>query len=175
MSNDLVKRAMSFVFESDQKALRESLIAILQLHVQPDAGGPIHDVVYVGVKYHDCTWTHPDKPQQTRLSPPLKMVNCLPEHETQAANLLSDQQALERDTKRAQKTLTMLVRGMNTDQDLRDSLSDSIAEKLGLAHLARERPPAWRYETMEPRVYQNLLKDLEMIDGYFNARFFLGA
>jgi hypothetical protein len=170
MSNDLVARAMSFIFESDKHLLKDGIIAILRLHQQPSAGQPFIDLMNLGVRYGDTIWTHPERPKQQRGGPTLTVVNCFPEHGMQAKNLLSDIQLLEKDTKRAQKTLTQLVRGMNTDQDLRDSFSDIVATKLGLAHLSRTRPPAFRYEKMEPRIHANIIKDLDMIDGYFNAR-----
>lgn len=173
MSNDLVNRAMSFIFETDKKALRDGTIALLSLHRQPSAGGPVHDIMNLGVRYRETTWAHPDRPKQIRGMMPLQVVNVLSEHEAQAANLLSDYQLLEKDTKRAHKTLTQLVRGMNSDQDIRDSLPECLSLKLGLAHLERTREPAFRYATMEPRVHANILKDLDMIQGYFDARLFL--
>jgi hypothetical protein len=173
MSNDIVNRAMSFIFETDKKALRENTIALMALHRQPSAGGQVHDIMNLAVRYRDTTWTHPDRPKQVRGMTPLSVVPVLAEHEARAANLLSDYQLLEKDTKRAHKTLTQLVRGMNTDQDLRDSLPECLSLKLGLAHIERTREPAYRYATMEPRVHANILKDLEMIEGYFDARLFL--
>jgi hypothetical protein len=101
------------------------------------------------------------------------MLTVAPEHDQQAQNLLSDFQLLEKDTRRAHKTLTQLVRGVNTEQDLRDSLPDCLTLKLGFNHLPRTRDPGFRYVTMEPRIYSNILKDLDMIEGYFNARLFL--
>jgi hypothetical protein len=171
--NDYVKRAMSFIFEHDKKALRENTIALIALHRQPSAGGPVYDIMNLGVRYCETTWTHPDKPKQVRGGPAVSVVPVLSEHEIRAKNLQSDYQMVERDTKRAMKTLTQLVRGMSTDQDLRDSLPDCVTAKLGLNHLERTREPAFRYKDMEPRVYENILKDLEMIQGYFDSRLFL--
>ena len=173
MSNDIVNRAMNFIFETDKKALRENTIALLALHRQTSAGGQVHDIMNLGVRYRETTWAHPDRPKQVRGMVPLQVVNVLAEHEARAANLLSDYQLLEKDTKRAHKTLTQLVRGMNTDQDLRDSLPECLSTKLGLGHLPRNREPAYRYASMEPRVHANILKDLDMIQGYFDARLFL--
>ena len=160
---------MSFTFEADRRLYRESLIELLQLHQQPSAGQYI-DIINVGVRFGENVWTHPDRPKQQRGGPTLTVVACFPEHDLKARNLLADYQLLEKDTKRAQKTLTQLVRGMNTDQDLRDSLPDCLVTKLGLSHLSRTREPAFRYASMEPRIHANLIKDLEMIEGYFNAR-----
>jgi len=173
MSNDLVARSMSFIFESDQKNLRNNLIELLELHTQTDAGAPRKDIMNIALKYGSCVWSHPDRGRQIRGGPALETVQVLPEHDQKAANYLSDLQLLEKDTKRAQKTLTQLVRGMNTDQDLRDSLPDCLTLKLGLNHLQRTREPGFRYETLEPRIYANILKDLDMIEGYFNARMIL--
>lgn len=173
MQNDLVNKAMGFIFESDKKALRENTIALLALHRSPEGGGVVYDIMNLGVRYRETIWAHPDRPKQIRGMPALQVVNVLNEHETRAANLHSDYVLLEKDSKRAQKTLTQLVRGMNTDQDLRDSLPDCLTSKLGLGHLPRTREPAFRYATMEPRVHVNILKDLEMIQGYFDARLFL--
>lgn len=171
--NDIVKTAMTFIFEHDKKALRENTIALLALHRQPSAGGPVHDIMALGVRYCDTTWSHPDRPKQVRGMIPLTVEPVLAEHETRAKNLLSDYQLLEKDTRRAQKTLTQLVRGMNTEQDLRDSLPDCVTLKLGMNHLDRTREPAFRYQTMEPRVYESIKKDLDMIQGYFDSRLFL--
>jgi hypothetical protein len=171
--NDIVNKAMGFIFEADKKALREATISLLALHLQPLAGGPIHDIMNVGVRYRDTTWAHPNRPKQVRGMVALNVVNVLPEHETRAANLYSDYTTLQRDSGRAVKTLTQLVRGMHTDQDIRDSLPDCLANKLGLGHLTRIREPAFRYTTMEPRVHASILKDLEMIQGYFDARLFM--
>ena len=169
MTTDFVKRALGFTFEADRKLMRESLIELLRLHQQPSAGQFI-DIINLGVRFGETVWTHPDRPKQQRGGPTLTVVPCMPEHDLKARNLQSDFQLLEKDTQRANKTLTQLVRGMNTDQDLRDSLPDCLATKLGLAHLPRTRDPAFRYATMEPRIHANLLKDLDMIEGYFNAR-----
>ena len=168
MSNDLVKRAMGFIFESDQRLLRDSIIALLTAHKNVHHE-PV-DLINIGVRFGDMVWTHPDRPKQQRGGPPVTVVQCLPEFDAQAKNLHSDMQLLEKDTKRAQKSLTQLVRGMNSDQDLRDSFPDCLVSKLGLGHLSRTREPAFRYATMEPRVHANILKDLDMIEGYFNAR-----
>lgn len=173
MANDLVERAMSFIFEADKIALRTNLIALMELHAQPEAGAPRKDILTFGLKYGDSLWFHPDKPPQVRGGAKAEIINVMPEHELRASMYESDLQLLEKDCRRAQKTLNQLVRGMNTDQDLRDSFSDSIAIKLGLAHLPRTREPAFRYEKLEPRVHANILKDLDMIEGYFNARMFL--
>lgn len=170
MNNDIVNRAMSFIFETDKKLLRENTIALLALHRQVDAGGQVHDIMNLGVRYQTTTWSHPDRPKQKTGMTPLKVVNVLPEHDQRAANLLSDYQLLEKDSRRAQKTLTQLVRGMNTDQDTRDSLPECLSTKLGLGHLPRTREPAFRYASMEPRVHANLLKDIELIEGYFDSR-----
>lgn len=173
MQNDLVNKAMGFIFETDKKALRENTIALLALHRNPEAGGAVHDIMHLGVRYRDTTWAHPDRPKQVKGMQTLVVVNVLNEHETRAANLHSDYLLLQKDSSRAQKTLTQLVRGMNTEQDLRDSLPDCLSLKLGLAHLPRTREPAFRYATMEPRVHVNILKDLDMIQGYFDARLFM--
>ena len=143
------------------------------LHRQPEAGGPVHDIMNLGVRYRDTIWSHPDRPKQIRGMSPIIPVNVLAEHEVKALNLHSDFVLLEKDSKRAHKTLTQLVRGMNTDQDLRDSLPDCLTTKLGFGHLLRTREPAFRYATMEPRVHVNILKDLDMIQGYFDARLIL--
>ena len=171
--NDIVNRAMGFIFEADKKALRESTISLLALHLQPERGGPVHDIMNLGVRYRDTTWAHPNRPRQIKGMIPLTVVNVLAEYETKAANLFSDYALLQRDSGRAVKTLTQLVRGMHTDQDLRDSLPDCLTTKLGLGHLTRTREPAFRYSTMEPRVHASILKDLEMIQGYFDARLFI--
>lgn len=174
MSNDLVLRSMSFIFEADQKALRDNLIELLELHTLPDgAGSPRVDIMSIGLTFNGNTWYHPDKPRQARGMNPIRMIPVAQEHDQMAQNYLSDLQLLEKDTKRASKTLTQLVRGMQTDQELRDSLPDVLTLKLGLNHLPRTRQPGWRYETMEPRLYANIQKDIEMIEGYFNAKFFL--
>lgn len=173
MQNDIVNRAMSFIFEVDKKALRDNTIALLALHRQTSQGEAVVDIMNLGVRYRDTTWAHPDRPKQIRGMPALQVVNVLAEHEARAANLLSDYQLLEKDSKRAFKTLTQLVRGLNTDQDTRDSLPECLVNKLGLGYLNRIREPAFRYKTMEPRVYENILKDLDMIQGYFDARLFL--
>lgn len=173
MSNDLVNKAMEFIFESDKKALKNGIIELLMLHRQPEAGGPVHDIMNLGVRYRDTIWSHPDRPKQIRGMSPIIPVNVLAEHEVKALNLHSDFVLLEKDSKRAHKTLTQLVRGMNTDQDLRDSLPDCLTTKLGFGHLLRTREPAFRYATMEPRVHVNILKDLDMIQGYFDARLIL--
>lgn len=173
MQNDLVNKAMGFIFETDKRLLRENTITLLALHREPEKGGPVYDIMNLGVRYQETIWAHPDRPKQVRGMPALQVVNVLPEHETRARNLLNDYQLLEKDSKRAQKTLTQLVRGMNTDQDLRDSLPDCLTQKLGLGHLARTREPAFRYATMEPRIHANILKDLDMIQGYFDARLLL--
>ena len=172
MSNDLVNRAMSFIFSADKRNLRENTIALLRLH-RGEAGGTYIDIMNLGLRYQDTTWAHPDRPKQVRGMAPLQVVNVLPEHEQQAVNLLSDYRLLEKDSRRAQKTLTQLVRGMNLDQDLRDSFPDCLSEVLGLSHLPRTREPAFRYKSLEPRVYENILKDLDMIQGYFDARHLL--
>lgn len=168
MSNDLVKRAMSFIFEADQRLMREGIINLLVIHQQ--AHPESVDLVNIGIRFGDVVWTHPDRPKQQRGGPSLTIVQCLPEYDAQAKNLLSDMQLLDKDTQRAQKSLTQLVRGMSTDQDLRDSFPDCLVTKLGLGHLQRTRDPAFRYAKMEPRVHANILKDLDMIEGYFNAR-----
>lgn len=164
---------MDFIFESDRKALRNGIINLLTLHRQPEAGNPAYDIMNLGVRYRDSTWSHPDRPKQIRGMTPIVVVNVLAEYETTALNLHSDFTLLEKDTKRAHKTLTQLVRGMNTDQDLRDSLPDCLTTKLGFGHLSRTREPAFRYASMEPRVHVNILKDLDMIQGYFDARLIL--
>lgn len=179
MSNDIIGRAMDFIFETDRKLLRENTIALIALHRQPSAGGPVYDIMHIGVRYQDSIWSHPGRPKQVRdanrvVSNPLQVINVLEEHEKRAAHLQSDYQILEKDTKRAQKTLTQLVRGVNTDQDIRDSLPECLAKELGYsAKLERTREPAFRYETLEPRLYANILKDLDMIEGYINARLLL--
>lgn len=170
MQNDIVNRAMSFIFETDKKLLRENTIALLALHRQVNAGGQVHDIMNLGVRYQTTIWSHPDRPKQKAGMPALQVVGILPEHEQRAANLLSDYQLLEKDSRRAQKTLTQLVRGVNTEQDIRDSFPECLVTKLGLGHLTRTREPAFRYATMEPRVHANILKDLEMIEGYFDSR-----
>jgi hypothetical protein len=164
---------MNFIFEADQKALRRGIIDLLALHCEPEAGRPRIDILTIGLKFGNQTWFHPDKPRQIRGGPITTMLTVAPEHDQQAQNLLSDFQLLEKDTRRAHKTLTQLVRGVNTEQDLRDSLPDCLTLKLGFNHLPRTRDPGFRYVTMEPRIYSNILKDLDMIEGYFNARLFL--
>lgn len=173
MSNDLVNKAMEFVFGGDQRRLREKTIYLLSLHRQPEAGGVVHDIMNLGVRYRDTVWSHPDRPKQIRGMTPIIVVNVLSEHETIALNLHSDFVLLEKDSKRAHKTLTQLVRGMHTDQDLRDSLPDCLSIKLGFGYLPRTREPAFRYAAMEPRVHVNILKDLEMIQGYIDSRLLL--
>lgn len=170
MSNDLVVKAMSFIFEPDKKLLESSIIDLLNAHRQV-AGAPAHDIMILGVRAGDTTWTHRDKPAQVRAGPKLIVVPVLPEYAVKAHNLQSDFQLLERDTKRAHKTLTQLVRGMNTEQDLRDSFPDCLIRELGFSSLDRTRDPGFRYAEREPRVYANILKDLDMIEGYFNARY----
>lgn len=170
MPNDIVTTAMSFIFEADKKLLREGLIEILRLHQTPEAGQPPIDIMNLGVQFGDTIWTHPDRPKQVHGGVKLKVVPCFPEHDIRAKNLLSDMQLLSKDTARAKKTLTQLVRGMNTDQDLRDSLPECLVNKLGLGHLERTREVAYRYATMEPRVHASIVKDCDMIEGYFNAR-----
>lgn len=172
MANDTVQRAMSFIFGPDQKHLNESLIALLSKHTNTEAGQPPLEIQNIALKYQDATWCHPDRGRQARGMTPLKTVQVLPEYEADARAYLEDTRLLEKDTKRALKTLTQLVRGLNTDQDLRDSLPDCITLKLGFNHLPRTREPGFRYKDMEPRLYANIQKDIEMIEGYFNARLF---
>lgn len=169
---DLVNIALSFIFNADKKRLREDTIDLLTKHRIVD--GVSHDIINLGLRYQNVTWSHPDRPKQVRGMTALKVVNVWPEYETEAANLLEVYQLLEKDSRRASKTLNQLVRGMQSDQDLRDAFPDCIAEPLGLAHLPRTRKPAFRYENMEPRIYANILKDLDMIEGYCNARILLG-
>ena len=168
---DLVNTALSFIFSPDKKRLREETIDLLMKHRIVD--GMSYDIINLGLRYQDAIWSHPDRPKQVRGMTALKVVNVLPEYEQEAAALNEVYKLLEKDSRRASKTLNQLVRGMQTDQDLRDSFPEFLAEELGLTHLPRTRKPAFRYENMEPRVYANILKDLEMIEGYYNARILL--
>ena len=172
MANDIVQRAMSFIFEPDQKHLRQTLIALLEKHTNTEPGKPPIEIQNLAVRYQDAIWSHPDRGRQARGMIPLTTVNVLPEYEEMAKAYLEDSRLLEKDSKRALKTLTQLVRGLNTDEDLRDSLPDCITLKLGFNHLERTREPGFRYKDMEPRLYANIQKDIEMIEGYFNARLF---
>lgn len=171
--NDHVLRSMSFIFEADHKNLKNDLIDLLQKHTHLGQGGARLDIMLIALKYGNSVWTHPDRGKVVRGGPTLTTVTVLPEYEQLAQNYQSDLQMLTKDSQRAQKTLNQLVRGTQSDQDLRDSLPEILAEKLGLAHMPRTREPGYRYETLEPRVYENIKRDLDMIEGYFNARTFL--
>lgn len=175
MANDIVLTAMGFIFEADALSLRNELIELLVIHAQPDGGQPRKDIMNLGLRFGDSIWSHPDRGRQVRGGPAMVVVPVMPEYDKKAKNYQDSLQMLERDTRRAQKTLTQLVRGMQTAQDLRDSLPDVLTAKLGMNHMERTpgREPGFRYKTMEPRIYANILKDLDMIEGYFNARLFL--
>ena len=172
-SNDTVQLSMEFIFEADQAALKKGLIDLLELHTQAEAGTPRKDIMNIALKFRDMTWTHPDRGRPVRGMPKLETVQALPEHEQTAQNLMSDFQLLEKDTKRAHKTLTQLVRGVNTDQDIRDNFPECLVQHLSLGHLPRTRDPAWRIAQLDQRLYANVIKDIEMIEGYFNARYFM--
>ena len=171
--NDLVQRSLGFIFDHDVKSMNARLIELLEAHRQVYAGAQAQDIMNIALVYagHPA-WTHPNRGRQARGMAPLVTVKVQPEWEPAAKAFFDDMQLLDKDTKRARKTLTQLVRGMQTDQDLRDSLPDRLCIKLGLAHLSRTREPAFRYATLDPRVYENIQKDIEMIEGYLNGELF---
>jgi hypothetical protein len=171
--NDTVARSMEYIFEADQQAVKKGLIELLELHTQAEAGAPRKDIMNIALKFRDMLWVHPDRPRQVRGMPATETVQVLPEHEQRAQNLMSDMQLLEKDTKRAHKTLTQLVRGVNTDQDIRDNFPECLIQNLELNHLPRTREPAWRIAQLDQRLYASVQRDIEMIEGYFNARYFM--
>lgn len=160
--NALVSHLMDSIFEADQRRIDKISDALVDKY----AGSKD-----TGLTFNSLRVMHSDR-RKGKGGRPINWIQPPPEASEEMENLKSDITRIKKDYAAIRQLFVQLVGGMQTLQDIRDSLPDEVVDLMNthIKALPRTRPPAWVFEGDEKR--QALYARLEpTIMRYIAAKF----